>query len=162
MTADFAPFADVESFDFANYEFSKRQSSAEDVNMALRTWAARSIKMTGINSAPFLDHKEMVDTIDAIPYGECSWSSFDAVYGGPVDEDSPPYMRTHYTVHTRNVLEVVRAMLANSEFHGHFDYAARQDFVPTSSNPNEWQRQYSDVMSGEWAWRESVSAALQS
>ena len=47
---------------------------------------------------------------------------------------------------------MVDDILANPEFNGHIDYAAYQEF-------NGEKRQYGNVMSGEWAWRQSVRIA---
>jgi hypothetical protein len=160
-THDWTPFEDLESFEFANYEFVKRGSSAEDINTALHTWASRSTKLSGMDTSPFKDHDDMMKTIDSISYGECSWSSFEAQHGGPVNNSSPPYMLASWTVHCRDTLEVVRSMMDNRELDGHFNYVARQDFVPVTGEPNKWQREFSDVMSGDWAWQESVSASDQ-
>jgi hypothetical protein len=157
MTHDFTPFSDLECFSFAHYEFVKRQSSAEDINTALHTWASRSLRMTGVDTSPFSNYDDMLKTIDSVKFGECSWGSFECGYMGPLDASSAPWMHDRFTVHTRDMLEVARVMLANPEFHGHFDYSARKDFTPASGEPERWERQFSDVMSGEWAWRESVS-----
>jgi hypothetical protein len=124
--------------------------------MALRTLASRSMKMTGVDTSPFTSHNNMLKAIDSIKFSECSWGCFEAGYNGPLDASSAPYMRKHFMIHTRDVLEVARSMLASPEFHGHFDYGARRDFVPVPSEAGAWQREFSDVMSGEWAWDESV------
>jgi hypothetical protein len=105
-SATFSPFADLESFTFAHHEFVKRQSSAEDINLALQTWATQSMNMTGINTSPFSGHDDMLKTIDSIKFGECSWSSFEASYQCPLDANSVLYMHECFTIHTRDVLEV--------------------------------------------------------
>jgi hypothetical protein len=99
----------------------------------------------------------MLSAIDAIKVGQASWGSFEAGYTGHVDDTSPGFLHDRWTVHTRDMREVAHMLMANPEYDGHFDYTARQEFIPDPDQPNAWQRQYSDVMSGEWAWNESVS-----
>ena len=58
-------------------------------------------------------------------------------------------MVTEYDIWFRNPCEVIKGILANPEFDGHMDYSAYQEFENS-------QHQYSNVMSGDWAWRQSV------
>jgi hypothetical protein len=146
------------SFNFADYEFVKRGSSAADIDQALENWAGRSMHESGIDSSPFRDHKDMLRAIDAIKVGEASWSSFDAGYTGNPDDMSAGFLRDRWTVHTRDIREVAHLMMANPEYNGHFDYTARREFVPTPGQPDTWERRFSDVMSGDWAWNESVGS----
>jgi hypothetical protein len=154
---DWEPFSDLWSFNFADYEFVKRGSSNADIDQALENWAGRSLDQTGVDSSPFRDHKDMLRAIDAIKVGEVSWGSFDAGYTGNPDDMSAGFLRERWTVHTRDIREVAHMMMANPEYHGHFDYTARREFVPTADQPNTWERRFLDVMSGDWAWNESVS-----
>jgi hypothetical protein len=157
-TYGWTPFDDLWSFNFADHEFVKRQSSAADINLALDTWAARSVHMTGVDTAPFKNADDLKKTIDAIKFGEVSWGSFEAGHSNPSNDLSAPFERDRWTVHTRDMLEVVHNLLSNSEFRDHFDYTARREHVRSPDEPNTWQRRYSDVMSGDWAWQESVRA----
>jgi hypothetical protein len=156
-THDWTPFSDLWSFNFADYKFVKCGSLAVDINQAMQNWAKRSMAMSGVDSSPFRNHADMLRAIDAIKAGQASWGLFDAGYTGHINDTSPGYLRDRWTVHTCDMRKAAHMLMANPEYDGHFDYTARQEFVPAPDQPGVWQRQFSDVMSGEWAWNESVS-----
>ena len=54
----------------------------------------------------------------------------------------------------RNPRQVIKNILATTDFDGHIDYAAYREF---SDN----KRQYCNLMSGNWSWRQSVRAHPQ-
>ena len=67
------------------------------------------------------------------------------------DEDAPSWMFQEHEIWYRNAKEVVANMLRNKDFDGEFDYSPYRDFDETG------KRCYKDVMSGDWAWLQSVS-----
>ena len=58
-------------------------------------------------------------------------------------------MRQKYIIHTRDIRAVLHNMLGSAEFSGKFDYQAYEEFV-------HGKRRYSNFMSGQFAWDESV------
>lgn len=61
-------------------------------------------------------------------------------------------MTTKYEVWYGNPLEVMEGQLGNPEFADHLDYTAKE----VKGQGGNWL--YVDLMSGEWAWEQSVSA----
>ena len=68
----------------------------------------------------------------------------------PSETARPPEWKTvEYDLWFQNPCDMIKNILANPDLNGHVDYAAYQEF-------NDGQRQYGDVMSGNWAWRQLV------
>jgi hypothetical protein len=112
--------------------------------------------MTGQDSAPFKDHLHMYDKIDEIDVGEASWESYEIDLSDDVDElEDGPWAHKTYTLHKQDTLQVTRSMLDNPEFDGHYDTRAYRRYTKHSST-GKWERELSDVMSGQWAWQQSV------
>ena len=62
----------------------------------------------------------------------------------------PSWMTAEYEVWHRNILQVLVNQMGNPDFANGQDYAAKRIF-------KDGKRQYSDVMSGNFAWDQSVS-----
>jgi len=60
-------------------------------------------------------------------------------------------MITEYKVWCHDVHLLMHGQLANLDFNGKIDYSPPQTFGPTGKQ--EW----SNVMTGNWAWRQAVS-----
>ena len=120
--------------------------SQADIDTLMRLWAAT----TPDGRAPFLNHQEMLTTIDAIDLGDTPWQSFSAKYSGEVPPVNPPdWMSKEYTVYFRDPLSVVRSMISNPDFKGQFDHAPYREF-------EDGKRRWTDVMSGNWVWDQAV------
>ncbi|KAJ3475789.1 hypothetical protein NLI96_g11604 [Meripilus lineatus] len=97
--------------------------------------------------------KDVVDTIDNITLGDLPWSSFNVRYTGPTNEDLPSWMRQIYTVHMRDTLAVQANFLKNEDFAAAFDYAPFRAYTPQGA------RRWSNLMSGNWAWKQAETIA---
>ena len=87
--------------------------SQGDTDTLMRLWAAT----TPDGHAPFLNHQEMVATIDAIKLGDIPWQAFSAKYSGEAPPTNPPdWMLKEYTVYFCDPLSVVRSMISNPDF----------------------------------------------
>ena len=140
------PFTSQAQFETADFLFKKAEMSQADTDILMRLWAAT----TSDGRAPFLNHQEMLTTIDAINLGDIRWQSFSAKYSGKVPPGNPPdWMLKEYTVYFRDSLSVVRSMISNPDFNGQFDYAPYREF-------EDGKRRWTDVMSGNWAWKQAV------
>lgn len=103
---------------------------------------------------PFTSHRELYSTIDAIKQGEIPWNSFSISYNGVhPQQNPPPWMDASYEVWFRSPLQVLEGQIANPE------YKNMMDFVPKRVY-HEGKCQYSDLMSGNWAWDQAVCYAL--
>lgn len=94
----------------------------------------------------------MQETINKSNLGAVPWQSFKVSYQGPKPENNvPEWMNTEYEVWFRDPRKIIKQMLNNPDFNGEFDYAAYREYGP------DGKHRYKDFMSGDWAWRQSVS-----
>lgn len=150
-TEDWAPFADRPSFQFAWFSYRKAELSGGDIDELMEIWAAHSVLNDG-GDPPFLNKNDLYATIDNIQKGDAPWEAFSLQYNGPLADDSPSWKRATYRVFCRNARTVAHNMLSSPDFDGRFDYSPFQEYLATGS------RRYSNVMSGDWAYRKSVSS----
>ena len=103
---------------------------------------------------PFTSHRELYSMIDAIKQGEIPWNSFSISYNGVrPQQNPPPWMDASYEVWFRSPLQVLEGQIANPEYKNMMDFAPKRVY-------HEGKRQYSDLMSGNWAWDQAVCYAL--
>ena len=126
------------------------QCSAGDIDHLLNLWAAHNIN-NGDGDPIFKNAETMYDAIDSITHGDAPWDSFSVQYPGPTTADSPSWQLNAFQVHCRNTRDVVRNMLGNKEFDGKFDYVPFQEYTAVRTS------QYSNLMSGQWAYAKAVS-----
>ena len=100
---------------------------------------------------PFANHAHMLKSIDSSILGNVPWQSFSVSYQGAKPDNVPEWMDTEYVVWSRDPREAVKNMLDNPDFDGEIDYAAYREYG------DDDKRKYKDFMSGDWAWRQSVS-----
>ena len=93
----------------------------------------------------------MYTTIDSSVLGDVPWQCMVTQVPEDVDEREASWMRTSYEVWFRDPDIVVLNMLRNTDFDGQFD------MCPYIELDEEGNRQWSNVMSGNIAWRRSVS-----
>ncbi|RXW12416.1 hypothetical protein EST38_g13438 [Candolleomyces aberdarensis] len=100
---------------------------------------------------PVSGHDELYALIDSIKEGDVAWDSFSITYTGesPSDPPVPPWMTQPYEVWFRDPLKVVENQFANPDFNGKIDYAPKRVFRNN-------KRQYTDLLSGNHAWRQAV------
>jgi hypothetical protein len=95
----------------------------------------------------------MYESIDSISVGGTSWTTYELSYNGPQPMGTPPrWMLETYELNVRDVLSVLEEQLASKEFDGQFEYAPYEEYN------QEGSRVYSNLMSGNWAFREAVCA----
>jgi len=150
---DWSPFRSSTEFKLAELLFKKTEMSAGNVDELMELWSSYSSEPSGDNSdAPFYDHKDLQRTIDSITIGDVPWESFEVKYDGNVPETGhiPSWMTKEHHVYYRNPLEVVRNLISNENFKDGFDYTPFREFQGDN-------RRWTDVMSGNWAWKQAVS-----
>lgn len=150
-TDDWTPFNDRPSFQLAWFSYRKAELSGGDIDELMEIWAAHTVQNGG-GDAPFLNKSDMYATIDNIQKGDAPWKAFSLKYDGPLAADSPSWKCATYRVFCRDTRTVAHNMLSSSDFDGRFDYRPFQEYLPTGS------RRYSNVMSGDWAYKQSVSS----
>jgi hypothetical protein len=122
--------------------------SAGNIDKLLTIWGASAAASGG--QAPFVNHSDVYNTIDAIPVGSVPWQKFEVSYTGTRPETVLPWMDQTYKVYFRDPRQLFLNILANPTFADHFDYTPMQIFGMNGS------RRYENFMSGDWAWKQAV------
>lgn len=156
-TTNWTPFNDRLGFETAEFLFKRAKMSAANIDILCALWAA-SLDESGVEP-PFTGHSDLYRKIDAIPVGGVPWQSASFTYDGPRPEspdgvEIPKWMENEYEIWFRDPRVLFKNMLANHDFHGSFDYA------PFRQYDNMGSRRYEHLMSGDWAWKQAVSAHL--
>ena len=146
---DWSPFGSRVGFKLAEFMFADAQLSRRKIKKLLELLAAALVPHG--DSPPITNRQDLHWQIDAIKLGNVQWESTCIKYNGPCPEVTcPPEWKTaEYEVWHRNLREVIKHILSNADFDGHIDYVAYQEF-------DGEKRQYSNMMSGDWASRQSV------
>ena len=146
---DWTPFTSRAGFELAEFLFTETELSRKKVDKLLELWAATLIPHD--DSPPIASHQHLHQQIDAIRLGNAQWESAPLKYERPLPSATriPEWMTMEYNVWYRNPREVIKNMLARTDFDGHIDYAAYQE-------SSDGKRQYGNMMSGDWSWRQSV------
>ncbi|PPQ82127.1 hypothetical protein CVT24_012430, partial [Panaeolus cyanescens] len=143
----YTPFATRSSFELADLLYRQTQMSGAQIDKLMEIWAAST---SPDEDPPFANKQDLYNTIDSIQLGDAPWESFSLSYNGPVDDnDTTPWKRQEYDVWFRDPRTVLHNQLSNPDFATEMDYCAKivRDEFGT--------RRYSDLMSGQWAWRQS-------
>ena len=151
-TADGAwhPFNSRIEFDFAWYHFEEQESSARQLYTALELWAASVLEHGG--TTPWRTPKDLHDTIDEIQLGISPWKSYSIRYQGPLPAGTPPkWMTQTYELCVCDARQVLHHQFQTPDFKDKINLVPYQQFNKAG------KRVFSNLMSGEWAWRQAVS-----
>jgi hypothetical protein len=147
------PFESRAEFDFAHYHFVEAQSSAAQIDKALDMWAATVMEFGG--DAPWKNSDDLYKTIDAIKHGNSPWKTYSVRYQGPRPPGTPPkWMTETYELCTRDVRQVLQHQLATKQFKDNINLTPYRQF------DHKGQRVWSNLMSADWAWSQSVRTAF--
>ncbi|KAI9429761.1 hypothetical protein H4582DRAFT_1826008, partial [Lactarius indigo] len=144
---DWAPFENEVQFQLADLIYRRAELSATNIDTLLQLWAQSLSEFD--SAAPFESHEDLYSLIDSSAHGDVPWECLVTTVPEDVDEGAPSWMRTVYEVWYRNPDSVLSAMLSNPDFHGLFDLRPYIDLNADGT------RLWSDVMSGNIAWRRS-------
>ncbi|KAF8140679.1 hypothetical protein K438DRAFT_1995789 [Mycena galopus ATCC 62051] len=146
--AAWAPFGSRVEFDFAQFHFVKLQSSAANINTALDLWAASVMQFGG--TVPWKNSDDLYSTIDEIQSGHMPWQTYQMRYAGPLPPGTAPrWMTQTYEVCTRDLRAVLHHQLETASFKGDIDMVPYRQFNHTG------KRVWSNLMSGDWAWKQA-------
>jgi len=146
---DWTPFENSSAFELAEFFFKDTQISATKIDRGLHI-ISELLAVHG-GQPPFLDHKDVYATIDAIPIGGAPWQSSTFTYDGPKPPaDIPKWMEAEYTIWFRDPHKLLLEMLKHPDFINSIDY------MPYRQYDENGNRQYENFMSGDWAWKQAV------
>lgn len=136
-------------FETARLFYKEAQLSAQQVNKILLLWHA-TLAGNGL-CAPFKDHNDLYNTIDATLVGGVPWESAIIDYKGPrpSNRPQPPWMSDEYEIYFKNPRVLVQDMISNPGFANEFDYAPYHEYF-------DGVHHFQNMMSGNWAWRQAV------
>ncbi|KAF8815131.1 hypothetical protein BYT27DRAFT_7080784, partial [Phlegmacium glaucopus] len=146
---DYFPFANEEDFHLADFLFTRTQMSAGNIDILMNLWASQQESCNEEVDPPYAHARDLYSTIDSIPLGDTPWEGFRVTYDGDVAESSPSWMTKEYEVWYRNPLDVMEAHIGNPDFAHEIDYSPKQVMGKNQ------KRQYTDLMSGQWAWEQA-------
>jgi hypothetical protein len=101
-------------------------------------------------SPPFANAQDLYNVVDATEVGDVPWQAFAIKYNGEFPDNAPNWMSTPYEVWFRDPLSVLEGQIGNREISNEMDYAPKRVYS------REGKRQFSDLMSGDWAWDQAV------
>ena len=136
-------------FRLADLLYRRAELSTANIDTLLELWAKSLAHFDA--SGPFRSQKEMHSIIDSSMLGDVPWQCLVTEISEDVDEQSPSWMQTKYEVWYRDPNTVVSTMLDNPDFKGQFDLCPYVDIGA------DGKRRWSNVMSGNVAWRHCVS-----
>jgi len=146
---DWDPFHNRAQFEITDFLYSRNQMPGTQIDVLFDLWAASGNDGT---EPPFASHDDLYETIDSIQLGDLPWICFTVKYNGLFpDGEVPTWMMTEYEVWCCDVRLLMHGQLANPDFDGEIDYSPLQTFGPTG------KREWSNVMTGNWAWKQAVS-----
>lgn len=151
LQGDWAPFSSKVQFEVAELLYRRAEISASNIDALLDLWAQSFSELDVDQFAPFENHEDLYATIDASTHGDIPWQCLVTGVSDDIDDHSPSWMRTSYEVWYRDPDAVVSAMLSNPDFDGQFDHCP---YIDLDAHGN---RRWNNVMSGNIAWRRSVS-----
>lgn len=147
---DYSPFSSRAEFELADLFYRQVQMSNANVSRLMNLLFAYNQQ-----SPPFSHADDMLKTIDSITVGDVPWESFAVRYNGPQPEGQVPlWMNQEYDIWFHSPHQVVWNQIGNSDFATEMDYAPKWVFN------EKGKQEYEDFMSGNWAWREAVSASI--
>ena len=150
---DWSPFTSRAGFELADFLFTDAELSQKKIDHLLELWAATLVPHN--DTVPITNHPNLHRQIDAIGLGNVRWEHTCLKYEGslPTTTRHPEWKTMEYDIWHRDPRQVIKNILARPDLEGHVDYAAYQEF-------NDEKRQYGNMMSGDWAWRQSVRLHL--
>ncbi|EIW82027.1 hypothetical protein CONPUDRAFT_89505 [Coniophora puteana RWD-64-598 SS2] len=134
-------------FEFTFKHYVNTESSAAKIRSLLDFWNAVLAPYGA--TAPWRNKQDLYKTIDAIPNGGIPWKVYKGQYGGPLPPSPPKWMMETYKLCTRDTRSVLHQQLATADFKNSIHY------IPYRHFNKKGQRVFSNLMSGEWAWRQA-------
>ena len=145
---DWRPFPDASTYGIGDFLYREDQMSNSKIDELMWLWAERHQEGRG---APFRSHKEMHTYSEAIQKGEAPWRCFKTVPPENLPDDAPSWKTREYEVWYRDPKTIVTNILDSPEFKDTFDAS------PYQLRGANGKRRWTNFMSGNYSWRQSVS-----
>ncbi|KAF9455420.1 hypothetical protein BDZ94DRAFT_1316251 [Collybia nuda] len=152
---DFTPYTSRAEFELADLLFRRVQMSRKDTDDLMEIMAAiiqkhcETPEDTDLGP-PFSSAKDMYNIIDSTELGDVPWEAFSVRYNGEMPDSAvPTWMTSAHEVWYCDPLRVMENQIGNPDFQHDMDFAPKQVF----NKHNKCQ--YSDFMSGNWAWEQA-------
>lgn len=151
---DWFPYESRTAFELADFLYKRNQMSEGDTDFLLHL--IDGLLTPHGERAPFRNHTDMHNAIDATLLGEAPWDHFTLNYNGPTPEgvsweNIPTWMTEDHEIWFRNPITLLENLLANPDFKDEFDY------VPYQERAADGSHRFRDFMSGNWSWQQAVS-----
>lgn len=147
-----APFETEQQFRVADFLYRKAEMSAGNIDTLLEIWGLTMAQNEDLG--PFTNYEQMYGAIDSISFGDAPWKCFSAGYQGEKGPNHPSWQDAEYDVWYRDPATVIKQLFDNPDFDKQFDYA------PYVGLNKAGKQKWSDFMSGNFAWRHSVSGVV--
>ena len=136
-------------FKLADFLYHCNQMSEGDMDFLFNLMNAMLASHS--NCAPFHNHSNMHNTIDATTLGKAPWDHFTLNYTGPLSkgisrENAPGWMMEDHEIWFHDPVTLLENLLANPNFKDEFNYMPYQEYATDGSH------QFCDLMSGNWSW----------
>ncbi|KAF7329470.1 hypothetical protein MKEN_00209400 [Mycena kentingensis (nom. inval.)] len=142
---DFGSFDTRTQFEFAEFLYKRVEMSGDSIDSLAQLLAAL------YPEDPFFrNHRDIYAAIDAIQQGDAPWIAFSVKYTGPLPTSGevPSWMTETFEVWYRCPLAIFERQLANRDFKEEMDWAPKRVF-------KDGKRQFFDLFSGNWVWRQA-------
>ncbi|TFK96532.1 hypothetical protein BDV98DRAFT_636079, partial [Pterulicium gracile] len=146
---NFTLFADCSSFEVADFLYCKVYDPIP--GFMTTTCAALQTLVQVLQLPPFMSKSKLYDAISAIANGTAPWQLFTIKYTGPRPAKGriSDWMDAMYKVWYCDSLELLKSMLQNPAFKGHFDT------VPYKEVDKVGKRCFKNLFSGDWVWQKA-------
>ncbi|KAF8256834.1 hypothetical protein EI94DRAFT_1774813 [Lactarius quietus] len=127
---NYFPYSSCPKFKLANLLYQKIQMSGKKITELM-------------DIPPFANSQDLYNTIESTEIGGVAWQTFAVEFDGDLSNDNalPPWKRNSY-----------EAQIANKDFAHEIDCSPKQMFSSVGKH------QYTDFMSGNWAWEQDIIA----
>ncbi|KAI8974265.1 hypothetical protein BD414DRAFT_468489 [Trametes punicea] len=144
---DYYPFESRQQYETGDFLYRRAEMSGGKIDDLMHLWAS---SLPDEHEPPFANHNHLYATIDAIPLGDVPWDGFSITYNGPIpDGPMPSWMVRSYDAWFRDPHIVMRNQLANPDFTEYIDWGPQRRYG------KDGKRQYSNLMTGDWAWSQA-------
>ena len=133
---DWFPYESCVQFELADFLYRHNQMSQGDTDILLNL--INAMLTSHGDHAPFKNHSDMHNTIDATTLGKAPWDHFTLSYNGLLPkgvsrEDILGWMTEEHEVWFHNPMTLLENLLSNPNFKDEFDYTPYQEHTVVTS-----------------------------